>query len=27
VKTIRPAAERRLKRVGSGKTDAAADKK
>jgi YidC/Oxa1 family membrane protein insertase len=27
VKTIRPAAERRLKRVGAGKTEAAADKK
>jgi YidC/Oxa1 family membrane protein insertase len=27
VKSVRPAAERRLKRVGAGKTDAAADKK
>jgi YidC/Oxa1 family membrane protein insertase len=27
VRTVRPAAERRLKRVGAGKTDAAADKK
>lgn len=27
VKTVRPAAERRLKRVGSGKTEAAAEKK